>query len=208
MATLSDRSSPPAHTHAVTVDDALGFVNTLEYVRGEPVDHLGSAVAALDLLRSLGLVHDEAAGVLGSLSGDEALGRIRRTRGALRELLDATADGRQPAPDAVAELNRALGASEALELVPVDGGLALGHRHTADPIDDALARLVAPIAREVTVGRTERLRVCANDRCRWVFYDASRTGRRRWCDMATCGNRAKAARHRARTREGTATPGS
>ena len=33
-----------------------------------------------------------------------------------------------------------------------------------------------------------------------VFYDASRTSRRRWCDMATCGNRAKAARHRARER--------
>jgi predicted RNA-binding Zn ribbon-like protein len=33
-----------------------------------------------------------------------------------------------------------------------------------------------------------------------VFYDTSRTGRRRWCDMATCGNRAKAARHRARSK--------
>jgi len=36
-----------------------------------------------------------------------------------------------------------------------------------------------------------------------VFYDISRTGRRRWCDMATCGNRAKAARHRARARAST-----
>jgi predicted RNA-binding Zn ribbon-like protein len=29
-----------------------------------------------------------------------------------------------------------------------------------------------------------------------VFYDNTKNGRRRWCDMATCGNRAKAARHR------------
>ena len=42
--------------------------------------------------------------------------------------------------------------------------------------------------------------ICANDTCRWIFYDTSRTGRRRWCDMATCGNRAKAARHRARAK--------
>jgi predicted RNA-binding Zn ribbon-like protein len=33
-----------------------------------------------------------------------------------------------------------------------------------------------------------------------VFFDSSPTGRRRWCDMATCGNRAKAARHRARAK--------
>ncbi|MGO9207446.1 MAG: CGNR zinc finger domain-containing protein [Candidatus Limnocylindrales bacterium] len=33
-----------------------------------------------------------------------------------------------------------------------------------------------------------------------MFYDASPTGRRRWCDMASCGNRAKAARHRVRAR--------
>ena len=48
---------------------------------------------------------------------------------------------------------------------------------------------------------TDRLRICANETCRWVFYDDSRTGRRKWCDMSTCGNRAKAARHRARQGE-------
>ena len=58
--------------------------------------------------------------------------------------------------------------------------------------------------RELTGGHPERIRICDNDRCRWVFYDTSRTGRRRWCDMATCGNRAKAARHRARAKAGEA----
>jgi predicted RNA-binding Zn ribbon-like protein len=31
-----------------------------------------------------------------------------------------------------------------------------------------------------------------------VFRDYSPAGRRKWCDMSTCGNRAKAARHRER----------
>jgi predicted RNA-binding Zn ribbon-like protein len=35
-----------------------------------------------------------------------------------------------------------------------------------------------------------------------VFFDESRGGQRRWCDMATCGNQAKAARHRARAKAG------
>ena len=38
------------------------------------------------------------------------------------------------------------------------------------------------------------------DACSWRFVDRSPTGRRRWCDMRTCGNRAKVARHRARRR--------
>ena len=52
----------------------------------------------------------------------------------------------------------------------------------------------------MTSGSIDRFRVCANDQCRWAFFDESRAGRRRWCDMSSCGNRAKAARHRARSK--------
>jgi predicted RNA-binding Zn ribbon-like protein len=38
-----------------------------------------------------------------------------------------------------------------------------------------------------------RLRQC--DACTWLFIDRSKGGRRRWCSMATCGNRTKASRH-------------
>ena len=45
--------------------------------------------------------------------------------------------------------------------------------------------------------RLDRLRVrrCANDECLWLFIDHSKGGTRRWCDMTSCGNRAKARRH-------------
>ena len=46
-----------------------------------------------------------------------------------------------------------------------------------------------------------RVRQCANPECQWLFVDESRTGTRRWCDMASCGNRAKARRHYARSRQ-------
>jgi predicted RNA-binding Zn ribbon-like protein len=99
-------------------------------------------------------------------------------------------------------VNRALHARQVIELLPAPDGVAVDHRHVGDPIDDALARLSDPLVRELTDGHPERIRICDNDRCRWVFYDTSRTGRRRWCDMTTCGNRAKAARHRARAKGG------
>jgi len=41
-----------------------------------------------------------------------------------------------------------------------------------------------------------RIRECERDHCSMLFLDTSHAGRRRWCDMALCGNREKAAKHR------------
>jgi len=62
------------------------------------------------------------------------------------------------------------------------------------PIAHSVAEIVAdPRAHEA-------VRKCANDGCALYFYDTSRTGRRRWCSMAACGNRAKVAAHVQRRR--------
>jgi predicted RNA-binding Zn ribbon-like protein len=47
-----------------------------------------------------------------------------------------------------------------------------------------------------------RVKSCAHPDCVLHFYDTTKSGTRRWCSMAGCGNRAKAARHyeRAKTR--------
>ncbi|AYN43835.1 CGNR zinc finger domain-containing protein [Streptomyces dangxiongensis] len=47
----------------------------------------------------------------------------------------------------------------------------------------------------------ERIRVCSGTGCVLHFFDTSRNGTRRWCSMAACGNRAKASRHYARSKE-------
>jgi predicted RNA-binding Zn ribbon-like protein len=47
----------------------------------------------------------------------------------------------------------------------------------------------------------DRIRVCAHEACVLHFFDTSRNGTRRWCSMAACGNRAKAFRHYARTKD-------
>ncbi|WP_141713882.1 CGNR zinc finger domain-containing protein, partial [Streptomyces sp. AVP053U2] len=46
-----------------------------------------------------------------------------------------------------------------------------------------------------------RLRPCGNPECRLFLLDRSRANTARWCSMKTCGNRLKARRHQARTRE-------
>jgi predicted RNA-binding Zn ribbon-like protein len=192
-----DMKKPAPHDHAVDLETALDFVNTLKFDDGLTIELLGTTSEALDWLHGHGLVHHEA---LGRADEEATLRRIRRTRAALRELADATYERRRPRQHSVDEVNRALRAREVVQLVPSRDGLRLDHRHVGDPVDDALANLADPIVREIAAGRPERLRACADDTCRWIFYDDSRTGRRRWCDMASCGNRAKAARHRARAK--------
>ncbi|WP_409470270.1 CGNR zinc finger domain-containing protein [Streptomyces sp. HC307] len=44
----------------------------------------------------------------------------------------------------------------------------------------------------------DRIRECAAHDCFLLFVDTSRPGRRRWCAMEHCGNRAKVRAHRAR----------
>jgi predicted RNA-binding Zn ribbon-like protein len=57
--------------------------------------------------------------------------------------------------------------------------VSLDHKHEGDPIAGALARLTESVASEVSEGHPEQLRICANEDCRWVFSDTSRTGRRK-----------------------------
>ncbi|PZM16955.1 CGNR zinc finger domain-containing protein [Rhizobium tubonense] len=46
----------------------------------------------------------------------------------------------------------------------------------------------------------DRMKICGN--CGWLFIDRSKNRSRAWCDMAVCGNRAKASRHYRRKKEG------
>jgi predicted RNA-binding Zn ribbon-like protein len=143
------------------------------------------------------LVHPDA----GIQLGEADLARVRRVRGALREVVDSVVEERKPDADAVHLVNAVLEARRPTRLELDGSALRIGHRHAATPVDDALALIAEAIVEELATGRPERMRVCANDRCRWAFFDSSPTGRRRWCDMRSCGNQAKAARHRARLKE-------
>ena len=195
-ATSLHRASPD-HQHETSLEDTFDFMNTIELESGSLVDHFSSPDVAVGWLVERGHIHDD----VGPGSDARALGRIRAVREALREVSHAVAEDRPADPTAIAEVNRAIQGRERVELVQAPDGVSVGHSHVGDPLDDALARLTDPLVREISTGNADRVRICANDTCRWVFFDESRAARRRWCDMATCGNRAKAARHRARQKQ-------
>jgi predicted RNA-binding Zn ribbon-like protein len=68
-----------------------------------------------------------------------------------------------------------------------------------DSNQDILERLLWPVVRSaadlLTSDELHVVRVCAAEDCGWLFLDTSKNHSRRWCDMKSCGNRAKARRH-------------
>ncbi|MCU0505137.1 MAG: CGNR zinc finger domain-containing protein [Chloroflexi bacterium] len=194
------------HGHNAPLEDCLEFVNTGRLVRGRPTHEFVGPPDAIEWFAARQLIHDDARRrLLTRYAADPAAGHadleiVRRVRDALRGLLEAAVDGRPASRSDLRTVNRTLRTHYVYVLVPAADGVSLGHRHLGDPIAGALGRLAETLARELSQGMPERLRICESPDCSEAFIDRSRTGRRRWCDMSTCGNRAKAARHREKRR--------
>ncbi|MEM9196836.1 MAG: CGNR zinc finger domain-containing protein [Pseudomonadota bacterium] len=74
--------------------------------------------------------------------------------------------------------------------------------------DQSLTGLIALSAAAILTDRREygRIKRCPGDNCGWLFVDETKNGRRTWCSMQSCGNRAKAARHYARRKSASRRP--
>ncbi len=171
---------------------SLDFVNTLSW-RGlvVPRENLVTYADLLDWSAAAGIV--PATKKMSSAERETTLTRARALRESISRLLVAWSEGRHPRPLDVERLNQELPRRE--ELYFRSGKLAW--KGPAHSIFGPIAQCVADLLVE---GQRERLKLCGSEACGWLFYDESRTGGRRWCSMADCGNRAKARRHYDRKR--------
>ena len=198
----------PGHAHEADLGTCIDFINSESYDDGVPHEHLATAEDAIAHFTLRSLAHGDALRAQAARDTDAWLARIRGLRAALREVWDAEVEHRIPDQGALDAVNAVLREAPRIELVAADDCCGVGHRHTADdPTGEALARVVGPLVEAIAAGQTSRFRICANDGCREALEDTSRAGRRRWCDMSSCGNLAKVQRYRARRRAADAPPG-
>jgi predicted RNA-binding Zn ribbon-like protein len=188
-------------------DPAIDFINTVTARDGAPRDWLASYAGLVDWADKAGLLPVRTLRALARRAEREpaaaarALGRAKALREELFTLLSAMAAGRAPPAEALRELRKywiqGAGAHE----------LRFQHGRVAPVIGDvddldAIASVVAwRVVEHVLPSPVDRLRVCAGPECSWLFIDRSKAGRRRWCDMAVCGNAAKSRRFYARRRK-------
>lgn len=167
---------------------AIDLLNTTWRPGDDAVEWLDDPAAVVAFVASHGV----------ELAADD----VDRARAALVEARSLVGRLLRPAPgpiadDVVAEVNRAL-ATAVPWARPIDDGLEL---MVIDP-DGARTVATAAVVNAVELlgDRPDRVRSCEHEDCTLWFYDTSKAGRRRWCSMERCGNRAKVRRHYERSR--------
>jgi predicted RNA-binding Zn ribbon-like protein len=186
---MTTADTTPTRTAPGRLELVREFVNTLDVLPDE------EQLVDPDALRRW-LLDRKLIGAREQLAPGD-LERAIAIREALRALLDEGGHG-EGCADAVRALN-AQAASLALH-VAFDPSGAPALRPIGGGLDRALADLFAVIEHSAVEGTWQRLKVCADPACRWAFYDRSKNHSRSWCNMAVCGNRAKAREFRRRHR--------
>lgn len=123
---------------------------------------------------------------------------LRQLRAVLRPFAEALAREHMPVADQLAKLNAYLAVpiqrqlrfdaqSPSIEYLPMQRGT-----------EWILAQIAGSVADFLISHQVRRIKVCANDGCRWLFYDETKGNTKRWCTDNDCGNRDKVRRFRAR----------
>lgn len=204
---------PVIETHAFAAKDfvggdaALDFVNTVTGRDQTPRDWLDDYPRLLEwteraellpvfLLRALAKLARANSG-----AATEALQRAKHLREALFSIINGMISGKTPPESAIALLNEHWQAGVAAHELRYEKRNVWKEISTRATNLDLVASMVAyRFVQNVLSEPQDRLRMCEGHNCAWVFLDRSKAGRRRWCDMAVCGNAAKSRRFQARAK--------
>jgi predicted RNA-binding Zn ribbon-like protein len=182
---------------------AIELLNTVRLADGDAIDAFATDVGVVDWLQAMG---PRLTAALGTPPDNDLLlaaaPRVRRLRGAARQLAEhAVSDPRPAVTPQVGEHAEAVRVvnAEAASWVQLDWpadaapqrGLA-ARGDGADLVVNALGREVV----ELLTSGEHRLRPCLAPSCAYFFW---KHARREWCSAA-CGNRARVARHYRRHR--------
>lgn len=171
--------------HFVGGNLALDFANTVYRRWPEPGPDLLTDTDAL----TAWLVRAQLLSEGGRPATEEMLEDARALREQLWLIFDAQRNDHPiPSHDFAGLLDTARCAAATGLTVHADGSAA------AEDARGALAIVALGAIKIILEPPAQGVRAC--DRCGWFFIDSSRGRRRRWCSMKTCGNQAKAARHR------------
>lgn len=170
---------------------AFDFVNTISWPTADRRhDWLTSPANVAAWLVAVGLDADLPI-------RDVDIPAIHELRATIHSAVSPLAHGQPPTPDTIERLNIHIAAGGAdLRINALT--LEWQWEEAVSAID--LFRSVVDDAADIVVGGVrDRVKHCPS--CDWLFEDQTRNGRRRWCDMADCGSRAKSREYYHRTRK-------
>ena len=129
------------------------------------------------------------------------LEELLELRALLRRICERIAAGRDVSSRDVGRLNEFLERADVRHTVSkTQRGLRL---ETVPLVEDdawLMGAIALSAASFLDSGERQRLKICTNSGCRWVFYDETKNRCRRWCNSSLCGNLFKVRRYRSRQR--------
>jgi len=181
----------------------LDFLNTVEDGRSERLTGYSEFVIwskAAGLVDSAGQRRLLALAAKRPPDAAKALAVVLEARQALTDLLDGPVQRRTPA---MRVINGIL-AQDRFVLRLESGGAGFREHWAPDcpELWEPLFMLLREAAALLSSPARVRIHYCAGDDCGWFFLDTSRNQSRRWCQMETCGNKAKARAHYRRQHSG------
>jgi len=181
----------------------LDFVNTVHDRASTPRDMLCSYDDLLAWGQQAGILSVADASALREQAAQhptdaaQMLQQAVAVRETIYRIFQAIALETPPTANDLAVFNAALAQSMTHgRIVPEAAGFAWHwDNSSAHRLDRVLWPVIRSAADLLTSHDLEQVRLCAAEDCGWLFLDESKNHTRRWCDMKTCGNRAKARRH-------------
>ncbi len=200
MSTRAIRTSKRAHELDFIGDHlAIDFVNTVRVVGGEVTDTLQSDG---DVKIWLGLVAVPVAPKPASWPAGTLLEAARRLREATLKAIEAKKAGGRPSLKVINSFLES-STSHGRLFARAEAGLEFRRVYHGETPEEYLLPVTEAVAELLAEGDFDLVRQCASERCVLWFYDRTKGHGRRYCTSAGCGNRAKVAAYRSRTRQQT-----
>ncbi|MGY5798078.1 CGNR zinc finger domain-containing protein [Rheinheimera faecalis] len=133
-----------------------------------------------------------------TLDPGELLNRAKALRTLARQLIT---EFKEEKPSDISELNQYLHSFHTVPHLAKDpeGKLTLSRISRSTSIGSLLGPVAEAVAELLVEGNFDLVKQCEHPDCILWFYDRTKAHKRRWCSMALCGNRHKAAQFRKRS---------
>ena len=174
---------------------AMDLLNTEARDDGKAVEFWDSDAEVLHWLARYGIAPATQSETFAS---GELLNQAKALRKLARQLITGFKDGKTPE---ISELNQYLHAFDTAPHLARDaeGKLTLNRVSHTDSIGSLLGPVAEAVAELLVEGKVDLIKQCEHPDCILWFYDRTKAHKRRWCSMALCGNRHKAAQFRKRS---------
>jgi len=186
---------------------ALELVNTVSSWHHDPEDWIPDIASFLAWARTCGVLDEgeqNAAARHANNSpptAERVLASVKELRFALRGLIEALEHGKPARPtdlSVIDDWRRRLAISE--QVIVRRNKIDFTIRPDISALELPGLRVTAACLSLLKDFPAARIKKCAAPDCSGRFLDQSKNQSRRWCDMAVCGNLAKARQYRARNK--------